>query len=115
MKLHPIRHEDERRVLTEYISGISFKRAKVLEVKEDSKLGKHYHLENDSSFYLLRGSGRYFLKPLKGKVMENSFVEGECIFVPRGVIHTFELKKGSILLETCSEIYNGKDEIQVIE
>lgn len=113
MKLKPIRHEDDRRVLTEYISGIPFKRAKVLEVKQKSILGKHYHRENDSVFFLFKGSGRYFLKPLDGAADEGNLAEGECLFVPRNVIHAFELDAGSVMLETASEIYDKNDEIQV--
>ncbi len=115
MKLKVYKHEDERRVLTEYITGIPFKRAKILEVKEKSILGKHYHRESDDVFYLFKGRGRYYLKPLKGMAVENLMYEGDCIFVPRDVIHTFELDAGSIMLEVSSEIYNKNDEIQVIE
>jgi len=113
MKLKPIKHEDMRRTLVEYISGIPFKRAKVLEVKQTSVLGKHYHKENDSVFYLFKGSGRYYLKPLDGAPDSGIMLEGDCLFVPRNVIHTFELEAGSIMLETSSEIYNKNDEIQV--
>ncbi len=115
MKLKPLRHEDSRRILTEYISGISFKRAKVLETKEHCTLGKHYHRYNDSVFYLFRGEGKYYLKPLDGVAEEGIMFEGDCLFVPRDVIHTFELDAGSIMLETSSEIYDKSDEIQVIE
>ena len=52
MRLHPIRHEDDRRILTEYISDIPFKRAKVIETKGKVTLGKHYHNNNDSVFYM---------------------------------------------------------------
>ncbi len=115
MKLKPIRHEDERRILTEYISGIPFKRAKVIETKEKCVLGKHYHNLSDSVFYMLYGGGRYYLKPLNGDAIEDEFFEGECLFVPKGVIHTFVLDAYSIMLETASEIYDKNDEIQVIE
>ncbi len=115
MKLQPIRHEDERRVLTEYISGISFKRAKVLEVKVKSKLGRHYHKKNDSVFFLLKGEGIYSLQPLGGLIEEATFKEGDCLFVPRNVIHTFELDAGSIMLETSTETYDKEDEISATE
>ncbi len=113
MKLKPVKHEDERRVLIEYISGVPFKRAKILQTKTKSILGKHYHKENDSVFYLFKGEGSYFLKPLNGIPEEGIFKEGDCLFVPRDVIHTFELDAHSIMLETSSEIYNKEDEIQV--
>src|ERR1035437_2037969 len=114
MKLKPTKHEDERRVLIEYISGVPFKRAKILQTKMDCLLGKHYHKENDSGFYLFKGKGSYLLKPLDGIQESGIFEEGDCLFVPRGVIHTFDLKAGSIMLDTASEILNLKDEISVM-
>ncbi len=115
MKLKVYKHEDERRILIEYISGIAFKRAKILEVKERSILGKHYHRESDDVFYLFKGSGTYYLKPLKGEPIEDIIKAGDCLFVPRNVIHTFDLDAGSIMLEASTEIYNKNDEIQVTE
>lgn len=118
MKLHPIRHEDHRRVLTEYISDIPFKRAKVIQSKGRVTVGNHYHENNDSVFYLLKGKALMVLKDtaIRGKLLKREWMfEGDCQFVPRGVIHTFTLLEGTIMLETASEPYDAKDEIQVIE
>lgn len=112
MKLKPVKHEDDRRILTEYISGIPFKRAKVLVVKQKSQLGRHYHKKNDSVFYLLKGEGISSLQPLGGLIEEATMKEGDCLFVPRNVIHTFELDAGSIMLENSTETYDQEDEIQ---
>lgn len=118
MKLFPTRHEDERRILTEYISGIEFKRAKVLEIKEKCILGKHYHNKNDSVFFILKGKVVYMLRDAsnsRAAVKRDWMYEGDCIFVPRGVVHTFTAFPGTIMLETSSEIYDPQDEIQVTE
>ena len=118
MKLQPIIHEDERRVLTEYVSDIPFRRAKVLQTKGNVTLGKHYHENNDSVFYMLKGKGNYTLKSAhdsKAKVSRGWMFEGDCLFVPRGVIHTFEILSDSIMLECATLPYDAKDEIQVIE
>ncbi len=118
MKLYPTRHEDDRRILTEYISGIPFKRAKIIEAKGKCVLGNHYHNENDSVFYIFKGKTQFTLKSANdnnARIKRGWMFEGECIFVPRGVIHTFTLYPGTILLETASEIYDPKDEIQVTQ
>jgi len=118
MRLHPIRHEDDRRILTEYISDIAFRRAKVIETKGKVTLGKHYHNNSDSVFYILRGKGVYILKRANDSRAPTSrswLFEGDCIYVPRGLIHTFELYPGTIMLETASEPFDKNDEIQVIE
>lgn len=118
MKLQPTRHEDDRRILTEYISGIPFKRAKVIETKKKCILGKHYHNESDSVFYVLKGKCNYILKSAHSstaRVKRDWLFEGECLFVARGIAHTFELYPDTILLETASEIYDPKDEIQVTD
>ncbi len=116
MRLPVKRHEDERRILTEYVSDIPFKRAKVIEVKSKTILGNHWHQNNDSVFYILKGKGNYTLKSAQSSTLRTQrgwLFEGECLFVPRGMIHTFELLAGTIMLETATEPYDEKDEIQV--
>lgn len=117
MNLPTTRHEDERRVLTEYIKDIPFRRAKVLETKKKCVLGNHYHLNSDSVFYVLKGKCSYTLKsrhPRKGMTRGWLF-EGECIFVSRGVIHTFTVWPDTIILEAASEPFDKNDEIQATE
>ena len=56
------------------------------------------------------------LSDLKGKILLREWMfEGDCKFVPAGVVHTFELREDTILLEAASEIYDPQDEIQVTE
>ena len=118
MKLQTTRHEDERRILIEYIKDIPMKRSKVLIVKQKCVLGKHYHNNNDSVFYVLKGKGICTLKSahsVTARVTREWLFEGDCIFVPRGVIHRFELFPDTILLESASEPFDPNDEIQVTE
>lgn len=114
MKVEPLRHEDDRRVLTEYSWGMVFKRAKVLEIKVKSTLGQHYHNKSDSIFYLLQGKGNYMLRDAtdsNATIKREWLFPGDCIFVPRGMIHTFTLYPDTILLELATEIYDKEDEI----
>ena len=116
MKLQPIRHEDDRRVLTEYISDIPFRRAKVLEVKKKCVLGRHYHNDNDSVFYVLKGKGVVELQSAHSRqahIKRDWMFEGDCLFVARGIIHTFTLYPGTIMLECATLPFNEKDEIQI--
>lgn len=116
MRLNTVKHEDSRRILTEWISDIPVKRCKVLEVKEKSVLGKHYHNDSDNIFYMVRGKGSYILRSSTTDFYERDWLyEGDCLFVPRGIIHTFELYPGTILLEAATEPYNKNDEIQATE
>lgn len=116
MRLPVTRHEDDRRVLTEYISNIPFKRAKVIESKGKVTLGKHYHKNNDSVFFVLKGKTSYHLKSAHSSTAKESrgwLFEGECLFVPRGIIHTFNLLPSTIMLESATEPYDKEDEISV--
>ncbi len=112
MRLPVIKHDDERRTLTEYISDIPFKRAKIIESKGAVTVGNHYHNHNDSVFYLFKGKAKYLLKFTDGGLDDDWLFEGDCLFVPRYVIHKFELTPNTIMLETASEPYDPQDEIQ---
>jgi mannose-6-phosphate isomerase-like protein (cupin superfamily) len=111
------RHEDERRILTEYVKDIPFKRAKVIEVKQRCQIGNHYHEKSDSVFYLLKGKAKYQFEPINPNSRREVgwMFEGDCEFVPRNVAHTFDVWAGTILLELASEPYEAKDEIPFIK
>lgn len=104
MNITPNLHEDERRKLIEWIPDFPMRTSKVLIAKEDCELGNHYHNEKDSLFYLLQGEGEY------NTGFEWLPIEGT-VFVPKGVPHTFKVKKGSIMLEAASTPYDPDDEI----
>lgn len=118
MKLPITRHEDERRILIEWIKDIPFKRCKVLIVKKKAVLGKHYHNNSDNVFYMLKGKGIMTLKSAHSstaRITREWLFEGDCRFVPRGVIHRFELFPDTVLLESATEPYDTQDEIQVTD
>src|SRR3990167_483558 len=100
------RHEDDRRILIEWIQDLPMKACKVVIAKQNTEVGNHYHKKKDEVYYLLSGEGEYKLgdsdfQPLK-----------DVIFVSRGIRHTFRLQKDSILLGACSEPFDVKDEIR---
>lgn len=107
MKSPITKHEDERRILIEWVNNIPFKSAKIVIAKNDLPLGEHYHNNKDEIFYLLKGNGS-----IKLDQVESVFNEGDCIFVKRGTMHTFVLSAGSILLGVGSEPFDSNDEIQ---
>lgn len=116
MKLQTYRHDDRRRTLIEWVKDISIRCIKTIEVKEKLPLGKHYHENKDEVFYIQKGKGIMYLKSAhdsQAKLSREWVFEGDCIYVPRGTIHVFELFPGSILLEAATEPYNEKDEIAV--
>jgi len=100
------KHEDERRVLIEYVSGLPIKTCKVLMVKQDTVLGNHYHKKKDEVFYLLKGYGVVYL----GENEMHPFNEGDIVYAPKGVKHTFKLNKDSILLEAGTNEFDPKDD-----
>lgn len=107
------KHEDKRRLLVEWVSDTPIKAIKAITVKEKLPLGNHYHLHKDEIFYLLKGKGTYSLTNRDKKTHYRDWIyEGDCIFVERGTIHTFELYPDSILLEAATEPYDPIDEIR---
>lgn len=105
------RHEDHRRKLVEWVKDFPIKSIKTIHVKQKIGLGNHYHLNKDEIFYLVKGKGTYTLTA-KDSYRRQWIYEGDCIFVPRGTIHTFLLYPDSILLEAATEPYEPSDEIR---
>lgn len=109
---HPtIKHEDSRRTLVEWVKDLPIRCIKTIYVKTKMPLGNHYHLKKDEVFYLLKGKGVAILTTPKTYKREWIY-EGDCIYVPRGTIHTFNLYPDSILLEAATEPYDPIDEIR---
>ena len=108
MKLQPIKHEDDRRILTEWISDFPIRCCKVLEMKQDGALGNHYHKNKVDTFYLLKGGGTYQIGDTQGHL-----IEGGCYRAENNIPHSFSLKAGSILLEASSTPYDKEDEISI--
>lgn len=109
-----VTHEDKRRRLIEWISDTPVRRCKVIKVKDKKCfLGNHYHEKSDSIFYMLSGKAIFTTQLIKGsKRIERGWLfDEDCLFVPKGVAHKFEIFPNSILLEAASEPYDKGDEI----
>ena len=100
------RHEDDRRILIEWIQDLPMKACKVVIAKGNIEVGNHYHKNKDEVYYLLSGNGEYSLDNSEFQPFE------DVLFVPRDIKHTFRLKKDSVLLGACSEPFDASDEIQ---
>lgn len=99
---------DHRRALTEFGSGGNWKACKYLEITEDSVIGHHYHKNKDESFFLARGSGTATLSAMAYPI------EAPCLIdVPRGIYHSFNLEKGSILIGLASEEHDPSDDHKI--
>lgn len=100
-------HSDERRDLT------TFPEAKLITVKQDTTLGGHYHKLKDEIFVLSEGYGVVVTGDInaKGTVMEI----GRLYEVKAGVMHSFSLKAGSVLVGLNSAAYDPSDDYHVKE
>jgi len=102
------KHEDNRRTLTEWIANFPITTIKILEVKEECELGNHYHKLKQDFFYLLKGKGTYVIGNEHGEIKV-----GDSLTARPFEVHTFFLKKGSILLEASTTPYDKEDEISI--
>jgi GDPmannose 4,6-dehydratase len=100
-KLNPS-HSDERRNL------YSFPEAKLIEVKEDTVIGRHYHKIKEERFMLSKGEGRI----VRGDASEPMSI-GHIYTVPPGTYHEFHLTKGSILIGLNSHPYDPTDDYRL--
>lgn len=102
------KHEDNRRILTEWIADFPITTCKVIEMKVDGVVGNHYHNVKQDFFFLLKGSGVYTIGESVGDMCEGMVLTA----YPKEP-HSFELKAGSILLEASTTPYNKADEISI--
>ena len=95
-------HEDERRKL------FSYPEAKVLEVKKDCVLGRHFHKLKTELFILSTG---------ECKITRNHITEvmelGKIYEVKPNEVHEFEIKEGSILVGLNSKSFDPSDDYKV--
>lgn len=99
------KHEDDRRILVEWLKDFPVKSCKVLVAKDDCEVGNHHHKIKDEIFYLLKGKGTV---TLNGE--SETIKEGDVIYVPKDTIHSFVLEKDSILLGAGTKPYDPDDE-----
>lgn len=99
-------NEDPRRKLTAFPEG------KLLEIKEDCIVGKHYHKIKTEWFVLVRGECRHIYWNIGGVkvVFDSSMFIGQIVIIQPMVYHEFYIKKGSILFGLCTHPYDPKDD-----
>lgn len=105
---HFLNHEDERRLLVEWIPDMVFRSAKAVIAKRDSVIGNHYHRNKDEVFFLLSGRAH---RVVVGGHEELGVSAPRKWFAERGMRHLFELQKGAILLSAATDIFDPADEI----
>ena len=101
-----ISHEDERRSITSIFNGeFTAKQIKLVQIKEDSILGNHYH-NYAEIFYMLEGEGEYILKDLNTKeTTKIQMKKGDKLRINPRVVHKAKLKKGTVLIEGTEKKY----------
>lgn len=101
-------HEDNRRILIEWIADQKFCSAKVVVGKAGGVVGDHYHNKKDETFLLLIGHAK---RVVIGDKEELNVPALKKWFVPKGTYHLFELDAGAILLGACTKPFDQKDEL----
>lgn len=102
-KLQPS-HSDERRDL------YSFPEAKLISVKADSVIGRHYHMRKEEKFILSEGEGELHLGvPADITPMEI----GKVYSVKPGQYHEFHIKRGGVLIGLNSHPYDPSDDYRL--
>ncbi len=97
-------HKDERRSMYEYRAPIT----KILVVHSECVLGNHYHKEREETFVLLAGEGIANIGPKNFPMKLHEPIE-----VERGVMHSFQMGKGSVLLELASKEFDKTDDYKI--
>lgn len=102
-------HSDDRRDLA------SFPEAKLITVKKDTVLGRHYHMRKDERFILCEGEGTLLLGLSRPGSPPSAvpMVIGKIYTVERGTCHEFQLKAGSILVGLNSRPYDPSDDYRL--
>jgi len=98
-------HKDNRRTIIEWIRDYPIRSCKVIIANEDTEIGGHYHNNKEDIFYLLSGEGFYKLGNGKFKPMEIATL------IPKKKRHTFQLKKGAVVLEASTMPFDINDEL----
>lgn len=105
-KLQPT-HSDDRRDLT------SFPEAKLISVKKDTVIGRHYHKRKTEKFLLSEGSGTLYIGEPGHMLVDCASIHmniGKIYEVLPGLYHEFHLKRGSVLVGLNSHPYDPADD-----
>jgi GDPmannose 4,6-dehydratase len=97
-KLNPV-HADDRRTL------YSFPEAKLIEIKKDTVIGRHYHEKKEEKFILSSGAGE-----MRVNGSRVAMEIGKIYTVKPGEYHEFHLKEGSVMVGLNSRPYDPSDD-----
>ena len=97
-------HSDDRRDLR------SFPEAKLITVKQDSVIGRHFHKKKEEQFILAQGEGVMHLG-LPAEIIPMKL--GWVYEVKPGQYHEFHMKRGSVLVGLNSHPYDPADDYRV--
>lgn len=92
-------HEDNRRRLEDWPE------AKIITAKEDCVLGNHYHKIKTEIFIL--SVGQAWIN-VDGKRYQ--MIKGNMYTVYPNQMHSFDIKKDSVLIGLCSHVYDASDD-----
>lgn len=102
-------HEDERRVLIEWIKNSHFVSSKIVIAKSETPIGDHYHDKKNEIFLLVSGRAKRVI--MDNKIQIN--IEAPYKWnVPKGTYHLFCLEKGSILIGVADQPFDPEDELR---
>lgn len=97
-------HSDDRRDLT------SFPEAKLITVKKDTVIGRHYHMKKEEKFILSEGEGELHLG-VPANITPMAI--GQIYSVKPGQYHEFHIKRGSVLIGLNSHPYDPADDYRL--
>jgi mannose-6-phosphate isomerase-like protein (cupin superfamily) len=78
---------------------------KILDIHEDCVVGNHYHKLRKETFVLVSGSG---VATMGGQNFPLTLFEA--VEAGEGLEHSFELKRGSVLIEFSNKKYDPTDD-----
>ena len=102
-------HSDDRRHLQ------SFPEAKLITVKKDTVIGRHFHKRKEEIFFLSEGYGELVIGPADKPVerVRLVMVPGKRYTIAPGQYHEFHLKAGSVLIGLNSRPYDAADDYRL--
>jgi len=102
----PVAHEDERRWLRTIVNGdFAVKQIKLLNIKETSVLGNHYHNYSEL-FYIVSGKATYTLESVDTKEKKTlTLSSGDRLVIGPRVAHKVTMTKGTITIEATEQVY----------
>jgi mannose-6-phosphate isomerase-like protein (cupin superfamily) len=82
---------------------------KILEILKGKRCSLHFHKLKTESFFLRTGRLRVYVKesPTSGTLEEFELVSGECMDIPRGLVHQMEALEDSELFEFSTQHFDS--------